>query len=497
MGSPPTPDPGLPSLGDVVTKDSAARKSRVLVVDLDGTLISTDLLWESFCKTAARKPLDLVMAPCWLLKGKPSLKRRLAERADLDVSSLPYRTEVLEVISARKKEGSRIVLATASDILLARRVADHLGLFDDVLASDGSTNCRGLAKLEAIRRLIGGEPFDYLGDSVADLPVVEAATRVWLVEPRRRLRARAEELKKVEGVFPPSSSTLGSTLRLLRPYQWVKNLLLFVPLIAGHRLSEGPLISKLCWALLSFSLAASAIYVVNDLCDLEADRTHERKKHRPLAAGRVPIPGAMLLAMILVAGSCLVAKACVSLPFLLVLVGYLLLTLAYSFWLKGKLFVDVVLLAGLYTYRVFAGGVATEIVMSNWLIVFCMFFFLSLALAKRYCELDRAVAEGTPRRLRGYRPEDVSLLRTLGPVAGFQAVMVLALYISSEATLMYPHRQVLWLVCPILLYWVTRLWFLAQRRELTDDPVVFALRDARSLTAGILTAIIVAAASWR
>jgi 4-hydroxybenzoate polyprenyltransferase len=469
---------------------------RALVVDLDGTLTPSDLLWESLCSTAVRQPLALMGVPFWLAGGRVKLKQELAERGRVNVGGLPWREDVLELCRRRKAEGGTVVLATAAHRIVADKVAEHLGCFDSVLASEGRVNCKGSRKLEAVRGLLGDQPFDYVGDSNADRPLIAAASGAWLVDASPALRRETRAAGKLRGEMPGHGGWK-PLVRLLRLHQSVKNLLIFVPVIAGHKFSDVAALASAGWAFLSFTLTASAVYVFNDLCDLESDRNHPAKKGRPLAAGRVAIPAAIVVCLLLAVAGFGIAAACVGPLFTAVVAGYAVLTTAYSLWLKRKVFLDVLLLAGLYSYRIFAGGVATDILLSKWLIIFSMFFFLCLAIAKRYCELDQALSGAKSNASRGYRPDDLSLLRTLGPTAGFMSVLVMALYVSSESTQMYPRPQLLWLVCPILLYWITRIWFLAQRREMQDDPVVFALRDWRSLVAGAITAGIVLAASLR
>lgn len=469
--------------------------TRTLAVDLDGTLVRGDTLWDSVCVMAGRRPASLLALPFWLIGGRARLKERAARQGEPDVERLPYREEVLSLVRERRAAGARVLLATAADQVMAYKVVKHLGLFDGVIASDGTRNMKGETKAEALRREMKGEPFDYVGDSDADLPLVGAAEGVWLVEPSGRLRQAAEDAGKLRGVLRERRGRLVPLLRLLRPHQWAKNLLVFVPVVAGHRLADLGAVASCFLAAACFSLAASAVYVLNDLFDLESDRAHPRKRRRPLASGEVPIPWAAALAPALLAASAALAASTLSWSFLGLLGGYVALTTLYSAWLKRKVFIDALLLAALYSYRIFAGGEASGIPLSDWLIVFSMCLFLSLALAKRYCEMDQLEEGADANKRRGYRAEDVALLRTLGPCAGWMAVLVLALYVSSEATMPYPRRRLLWLACPVLLYWLTRYWFLAQRRETHDDPVVFALKDGHSLLAGLAVALIVAAAS--
>jgi 4-hydroxybenzoate polyprenyltransferase/phosphoserine phosphatase len=479
-------------LVDVPSPASEPAAPLPLYVDLDGSVIATDLLWESLLALARQRPLELLKVPLWLCQGRALLKRRLAEAARLDPASLPYRPEVLEFLRGLHNSGRRLILATAAEERAARSVADHLGIFDEVMASDGQTNLKGREKLRRIIDEVGTGRFDYLGDSSADLPLWEKAGAAVLVGPSGGLLKRACAVCKPSKIFEVRRQRGRAMLRAMRPHQWAKNVLLAVPLMASHQLHNLNALLHVICAIVVFSLAASSVYIFNDLLDLESDRKHPRKRLRPLASGDLPLTLGLAIAPMLALVSVGTAAVALGKPFALLLLLYLGMTTAYSLYLKRKLMVDVLCLAGLYTARIFAGGAAAGVVVSHWLLAFSMFFFLSLAFCKRYAELSRA--ELSEKRVggRGYFSVDLDLIRILGPVSGYLSVLVLCLYINSPDVLrLYAQPAALWLICPLLLYWITRVWFLAQRRLMEEDPVVFALKDRISYVTGLVAAAIV------
>jgi 4-hydroxybenzoate polyprenyltransferase/phosphoserine phosphatase len=471
-----------------------ARTDRPLFVDLDGTLIAGDVTQESVLAAIRRDPLILLRLPGLLLKGRATMKRALAHQVRPDVRVLPYRQELLDFIRQERLAGRRVVLATASDRMYAEPIADAVDVFDDVLASDGHTNLKGANKLVAIQeycRQHGYSEFAYAGDALADVPIWRAAAEVHLVAPAPFVRRAAEQLGKPLHVHVPRPGIAGAMWRALRPIQWVKNVLLFVPLLLAHEAGNAQKLLACCLAFVAFSACASAVYVLNDLMDIEADRHHPIKRKRPFASGALPIFCGPLLVV-----ACITFGATLSWLFLpgafaAYLGVYLVVNCLYSFWLKQKLVLDVLLLAGMYVLRIIIGGVAVDLVVSEWLMALSMFLFTSLAFAKRHAELARLSEEDQrSARGRGYRVEDLSIIETVGPTSGYLAVLVLALYINSENATMqrlYDHPWALWLICPLLMYWITRLWFAVKRRELDEDPILYALRDR----AGIVVAIVV------
>jgi 4-hydroxybenzoate polyprenyltransferase/phosphoserine phosphatase len=461
---------------------AGAREPLPLCVDLDGTLLATDSLHELAFALARQRPLDLLRIPGWLAGGRASLKARLAERAILDASRLPYREEVLEALRAARAEGRACVLVTAADRRVAEAVAAHLGLFDEVLASDGAANLKGAAKADRLGQRFGRGGFEYLGDAAADLPVWEAAGAASLVAAsgalERRVAARVPVSRSL-GARPSPGARARAWLRALRVHQWVKNGLVLLPLLASHRVTEAALWELAALAFVSFSLAVSAVYVGNDLLDLAADRAHPNKRRRPFASGALPI-SAGVVALPLLLGLA-VALAALALPpaFLWALAAYVLANGVYSLWLKRVAIADVILLASFYTLRVVAGGIAISVMPSPWLLGFCLFFFLNLAFLKRYVDVGRAVAELAGRAPgRDYGAGDLPLLASMGLAAGYMALVVLALYIQSEdVRLLYRNPERLWLAAPLAAYWTSRMWLLAHRGQMDDDPVLFAVRD--------------------
>lgn len=464
-----------------------------LCVDLDGTLLRTDTLWECLFRLARERPLELLRVPFWIGGGRARFKRSLAERIRFPAESLPYREEVLALLREERARGRRLVLATAAHESIAHAVADHTGVFDAVIASDGRRNLKGEAKREAILAELG-PAYDYVGNSTADLPLWQGARRAYVADPRPGILSRAAEVCEPRPLQGEPRRTLRAVLRALRPHQWSKNVLLLAPVLLAHRVDEPFIWLQALAAVLAFSLVASAGYVVNDLLDLEGDRRHPRKKSRPFASGALPVQAGLLLFVGLVSAGAALSLAWLNLPFLGMLAAYLALTLSYSLYFKRKLFVDVLILAGLYTHRVLAGGIAAEVAVSEWMLAFSIFIFLSLAFAKRYTEL-RDLPVGGSLSGRNYRAEDLGLIESLGPTCGYLAVLVFALYIRSEDAMgLYARPDLLWAICPLLLLWISRVWFLAVRGELSDDPVLFAIRDRVSYAVGALVAAVGVAA---
>ena len=466
-----------------------------LCVDLDGTLVRTDMLHETTLELAKRAPLSLVRVPGWLAQGKAAMKHRISEIVEVEAAHLPYRREVLDLIETARAQGRPIVLATASTTRIAQAVAGHLGLFDMVLSSDADTNLSAEAKAERLVAVFGERGFDYVGNDDADLPVWRRARRVIVVSGNDRLHAKAGVGgQDVDRIAIPRA-TMALWFKALRPHQWLKNLLVLVPLLAGHKAGDGGLLVNALLAFVAFSLAASSVYIVNDLVDLPSDRRHHRKHKRPFASGALPVAGGIVAAPLVLLAAVAVALF-LPLPFLGVLGFYLVLTGLYSFWLKRQVLVDVMLLAGLYTLRIIAGSAATGIVPSFWLLAFSMFIFLSLALVKRHQELHQSQDDGTLLAGRGYMRSDLPALLALGAGSGLMSVMVLALYVDTPVVAASYREPVwLWLVPPVMLYWVGRLWMKAQRGEIHDDPVVFAVGDRQSQVIAVAIGAIAYAAT--
>jgi 4-hydroxybenzoate polyprenyltransferase len=466
-----------------------------LVVDLDGTLIRSDLLIETALCFLSEHPFSSFKLLWWLAKGKATLKQNLARTVTLDVATLPYNDVVLDRLRKAKSEGRATYLASASDERLVQAVAAHLGLFDGWFASDGKLNLSGDAKAALLVDRFGERGFHYIGNSLKDVAVwARAASAVALCSSKRVVRRAVGVCGTVEQLSPPTHQ-LSAWIRLLRPHQWAKNLLVAVPVLTAHQFTPGALVNG-ALALVAFSICASSVYVLNDLIDIQADRAHPTKNRRPFASGEISISqGALLIPLLLTLAS-LIAW-CVS-PFFAGVLGiYYLMTNAYSFILKRKMMIDVVTLAGLYTARVVGGMVAIDVPISEWLLGFSMFMFLSLALIKRHSEMAARLDAGLPDPSnRNYKVGDLPVIISLGAAAGYSAVIVFSLYLSSDTVrILYSKPRVLWLACPLLLYWISRVLLLSHRRVLDDDPVVFALRDRVSLaTAALMVGLVAAAA---
>ncbi len=458
--------------------------ARTLVVDLDGTLIRSDLLVESFWAVASRRGGLVALGACRaLLQGRAALKARLAEIGPVDVAGLPYNTAVLDYIRARRAAGARVALVTASVQPLAEAVAAHLGLFDEVHGTKDDENLKGARKAAFCVDRFGRGGFDYIGDAEADLPVWAAAATAIVVAPGAALMRRLAVLDRPLETLPAARPAPRDLIRALRPHQWLKNLLVFLPALAAHNVHL-PVLAAGLLAFAAFSLVASAVYVLNDLLDLRADRAHPRKRNRPFASGAVPLlTGTLMAPALLLAG--LVLALPLGARFLGVLLLYFVTTTAYSLHFKRRMVADIVLLAALYTLRIMAGGVATHIHLTVWLLAFSMFFFFSLAAVKRQAELVDGVASGRSAAGRGYLPQDLPLVEMMAMGSGYVSVLVMALYLASpEITNAYPMPDALWGICVILLYWISRVVLVAHRGQMHDDPVVYAVRDRVSLMCG-------------
>jgi 4-hydroxybenzoate polyprenyltransferase len=468
-----------------------------LCVDLEGTLVKTDLTAEAVLLLAKQSPWMLPQLLWRALRGWAHFKRRLFQVALPNAELLPYRAETLDFLRREHAAGRPLILISSADERMARAVADHLGIFDHVLASNGRIHCAGAARGRAIREYLGKRDFIDLGDSGPDAAIWNSADETPPAAPAGRLleQRRADEAPRAPGPRR-ETSVLRATAKALRPHQWVKNLLVLLPLFLAHQVDQLAKAGTALVAMAAFCCCASAIYVLNDLLDLESDRRHPTKRRRPFAAGELSPRAGLLLSPALCSLGLAAAARFVSGEFCGLLAVYVCLTTAYSVFLKKKLALDVLLLAGLYTYRMLAGASAVDVELSQWLLAFSMFFFFSLALGKRYVELSRRKGDANETLPgRGYRSEDLSLLESLGPTSGYLAVLVLCLYLESKPVQeLYANPRLLWLACPVLLYWLTRFWLLAKRREIADDPVVFALKDKASLASIALTALVVLAA---
>ncbi|MCB0333073.1 MAG: UbiA family prenyltransferase [Bdellovibrionales bacterium] len=470
----------------VVTETQRVTDSPVLCVDLDGTLLRSDTLFESLLRLIKQNPLALILIPFWLLtKGREGLKDELARRVELAPESLPFHDEVVAFLQAESEAGRKLALVTASHEKYANSIADHFGFFDEVFATNRERNLKGRRKQAFLVEQFGEKAYDYMGDSRADFPVWETCRCALLVEGGSASVPYVEKQFNVERRFSHKRNPF-LLFRALRIHQWVKNLLLFLPLIMAHRVEESHLFLQAVVGFFAFSFCASSVYIINDLFDLTSDRSHPKKRHRPFASGELSLVTGGFLAIGLLAVAFALAFA---LPkaFLLILSTYFLITLSYSIVLKRIEVLDIIVLASLYTIRVMAGGMAVDVAVSKWLLAFSMFFFLSLACIKRFSELFRLKQEGKVNEVqgRGYQLSDIDQIASFGPASGYLSVLVLALYVHSpEVKELYKNPSLLWFLCPLMLYWITRIWLLASRGKVNEDPIVFAIHDKLSYFVG-------------
>ncbi len=462
-----------------------------LCVGLDGTLTPVNTLHENVMGLIRQAPSALLAIPIWLCSGKAKMKREMATRAKFDATNLPINQQLLDWLKSERATGRPIVLATAADSRIAEQVANEVGIFDEIIASDGERNLSADVKRAELVKRFGERGFDYVGNEKADEHVWRSARKSIIVGSIRQIE-RARRVTEIDRAFPTASVGPVTWLKAMRLHQWVKNLLIFLPALLAHEILQPAILFKSVLAFVAYGLCASSVYLVNDLLDLSADRRHPQKCKRAFAAGLLSIRSGGIVAIVLLAISVVIALF-VGWQFAALLGGYYVLTWSYSLRLKRAALVDVMTLAGLYTVRIIAGAAATAIPVSFWLLAFSVFIFLSLGFVKRYTELDEARnANKMSTHGRGYRADDLPLLMNLGVSAGYCTILVMALYInSSDSQALYRHNKPLWLVCPLLLYWISRVWLLASRGQMPDDPVVFALRDRLSLLILSLLGLIV------
>lgn len=465
-----------------------------LVVDLDGTLTLTDTLVESIFSLLKKNPFNALLIFLWLFRGRAEFKRLIATANDFSASNLPWREDFVAWLRLEHARGRQIILATAAHTTIAEDAASHMGFFSDVIATSNGENLKGSAKLIEIQKRVG-DHFCYAGDSAADLPVWRASSTAILAGVSNAVRREVSQTCKIEIEFTNEKVGLHLWMRALRVHQWLKNILIFVPLASAFAFTDGEKALSALIAFASFSLAASATYIFNDLWDLESDRKHARKCKRPFASGKIAILQGVAMACILLAIA-LVTACFVSFAFAGMVVAYIILTTLYSWTLKSYVLIDVLMLALLYTFRVFAGSVATNIHITQWLLSFSVFMFFGLALVKRCAELKslqlahKNVTEG-----RDYQVRDLAVLLPLGIGASMCSVVVFGLYIGTPvANSTYSNADLLWLVGIGLLYWNARLWIKTARGEMHDDPIIFAVRDFGSrITISTMLLIAVAA----
>ena len=479
-------------LADKPTGATSAR-DLPLVVDLDGTLIYSDMLWETVVLFLKRHLLRAWVLPLWLLRGKAGFKHSVSSDVEIDPAALPYDPALLEFIRAERERGREVVLATGAETRLAQQVAGHVGLFDRVLATDPGVNLTSHNKARELARLYGEQGYDYIGNSTADLPVWLGARNAYSVTTKP---FRLADGRQTTQLGTRRAGVAKALLKALRPRQWMKNLLVFLPLLAGHAFAMETVAAAL-FAFLAFSMCASSAYLLNDALDAQDDRLHPTKRRRPIANGSLPLGVAMVASPVLALGA--LALCAWYSPLLLLAVGvYFVTTVAYSVYLKRLMMVDIVVLAMLYTLRVLGGSAATGIEPSFWMLAFSFFLFLSLALLKRHSELANLRRAGKEKtRGRGYTTNDHLPIGIMGVNAAFVAVMVFMLYFNSDNVLMlYSRPHWLFGTLPLLVFWLGRLWVLSFRGEVNEDPVLYVSKDRTSLLVMALCAVLAVMAAY-
>ena len=460
-----------------------------LCVDLDGTLINTDILWESFLILLKSKPWMIFFIPFIIIKGKAFLKHWIARQVDIDVQVLPYHEKFLAYLKTQKRP---LYLATASHEKYAKAIADHLGIFKGVFASTATNNLSGNQKRKTLEKKFG-QRWGYAGNASVDCKLWDHAMEIIMVNVPTRL------IKKYPAplVFNNQQNLMRILFKAIRIHQWAKNFLIFIPLIMSHNFLNISYLADLCLAFLAFGLSASSVYILNDLLDLESDRHHQKKRYRAFASGQLSILKGILIIPILLTLSATIAFS-LSGGFGYALLIYFITTTAYSFFLKSIAIVDVIVLGFLYTIRIIAGGLAANIPNTHWLLAFSFFLFVSLAFVKRFSELKSSPAKGDQKiKGRGYYTDDLEQISSFGTASGYLSILILALYLNSNhARELYANATMLWLICPVFLYWISRIWLLARRGIMIEDPVRFTISDPVSYFVVVLIGIVLLIAKY-
>ncbi|MCM0605442.1 MAG: UbiA family prenyltransferase [Xanthomonadaceae bacterium] len=460
-------------------------KQRLLFVDLDGTVCKTDILLESLISCVRHNFWSVFLFPFWLIKGRAYLKYKAALNSSLKISTLPWNQNFLEYLNSCFKNGDEIVHATGAHMLIAEKIANELGVFSSIIATKGNENLIGLSKLKKMQSYSSNREFFYAGNDYSDWDIWKASKGSILVNCSSRLTKQCKKEFDISREFISKSSKLTNIFQAIRVRQWVKNSLVFVPVILSHQFFNTRAIYQSFIVFIAFCLCASSVYLVNDLMDLESDREHPRKKNRPMASGSLDLRIAMVLAPLL-AGASIFLMLKISIISALLVLSYILITFFYTFYIKKLLLFDVFLVGSLYSFRVYAGGISTEIPVSSWFLFFSSFLFLSLAFLKRYIELKVqpkiSLVSG-----RGYIRIDTDQIREFGIVSGYVSVLILALYVKSpEIQKLYSWHEGILLICPLLLFWLNRIWLLAGRSNVDDDPVAFAVQDKTTYVVVVL-----------
>ncbi|MFZ2960740.1 MAG: UbiA family prenyltransferase [Candidatus Ozemobacteraceae bacterium] len=461
-------------------------KTFPLCVDLDETLILSDIFQESIMALLRKNVFYLFLFPIWLFFGKAYFKTKIASLASIDPDLLPYNKPFLEWLKQQKEAGRPLWLCTTSTQKLVQPILDHLSIFTGVISDIETNDLSGEAKANELLKNFGDKQFDFCGNKSTDIHIWKHSINAITVNCDNRLLKKISAVATLEAHFHPSGNKLKSIIKAFRPHQWAKNILLFIPPLMAHKISDPDILFPSIIAFFSFGMCASSVYLLNDLVDLPADRKHPKKKSRPLASGNMSIiEGFLLIPLLFIISFSLAFQ--IPGNFALILLVYFSLTTIYSFYLKRIVLVDIICLAGLYTIRIVAGGYATDVPISFWLLLFSIFLFSSLAMVKRYAELESSRRLGKLTAAgRGYHIEDLQIIQSLGVTSGYLSILILALYINNPSVeALYRNPKIIWAVCILELYWISRVWLIAHRGKMNEDPVVFALKDPVSI--GILT----------
>ena len=456
-----------------------------ICVDLDGTLIKTDSLHESLLALFKKNPFNLVKCIFWLFTGKAGFKARVAKHVTVNSMSLPYNQELIKFLNDEYTD-NRKYLCTAENERIDQDVADNVGMIQQVYASKDRYRLKGDNKAKLLTEKFGKKQFIYAGNDYSDLKIWDKSAGAIVVSDSQKLIGKVKLVTDIIAHFKSGTNSMKKYLAAIRLHQWVKNLLMVIPMILAHKVMEIDGYINIAIAFVSFGLVASGTYVVNDLMDLDADRAHKTKRNRPFASGALSVLTGIVMAPLLILSGIGIAYL-VSTDFLVFVLIYLVVTLIYTYVVKTIAILDVIILAMLYTIRLMAGAVAIEVEITFWLLAYSMFIFFSLANVKRYTEIAR-LDDTHEISGRGYNRDDANFIRVLGVASGLLSVLVFALYINDPGISMkYTHPAWLWAITPLLLYWVTRIWHLAHHGKMIEDPVVFAIRDVVSyLIAGLV-----------
>lgn len=476
--------------------DNILNQQIPLCVDLDGTFLLTDSLLESILGAIKLKPIVLLLIPFWLLKGRANLKSQITKFFIPNVETLPINDEVLKFITEQKLKNRKIILTTATNIKVAENIVNNYAVFDEFFASSNENNLRASNKANFLIEKFGEKQFDYIGNSFDDLKVWQFSNNAILVNPSKNLVKKVQRINQNIVSISLNKTTFYDYIQQIRIHQWLKNILIFLPFLLAHKINLQNLINSTL-AFIAFSFIASFVYIINDLFDLESDRRHPTKKYRPLACGKISISKAFFISLILFIAGSVISIKFLNIYFISTLAIYLFITTIYTFYVKRIVILDIITLSLLYTIRLIAGGVSTYIEVSEWLLGFSLFFFLSLATMKRYTELLIINEQNkTKTSGRGYSIKDISLIRTIGLSTGYLSVLIFSLYLNSFKVIsLYKNPKILWLITLSLLYWISRLWLISHRGEMNDDPIIFIAKDKISYFIGIIIIILMIWAS--